>query len=67
MICPFLQDSSDRIEWIQVDDLTLASHDRAGWRTYSWTMPDVAVHGIGIQLNDTGDSDFVVLIDAVSW
>ena len=66
-ICPFVQDTRLLPEWVQQEDLELATQDRPGWRAYTWTMPDLPVHGIGIQLNNTGANDFVILLDAVTW
>lgn len=66
-ICPFIQTTQTTIEWIAQPDLELTPSDWPGWRTYSWRIPDFKIKGTGIQLNDTGASDFVILLDTVSW
>jgi hypothetical protein len=66
-ICPFAQNKKGTIEWIPQEDLHLTPSDVPGWRTYTWTVPDFALKGTGIELNDTGASAFVILLDAVTW
>jgi hypothetical protein len=38
-----------------------------GWHAYRWTVPAPTPHALGVQLDDTGATDFVVLLDAASW
>jgi hypothetical protein len=66
-ICPFIQTQQGTIEWIAQPDLELTASDWPGWRTISWRVPDLEIKGTGIQLNDTGASDFVIHLDSVSW
>jgi hypothetical protein len=66
-ICPFAQSQKYAIEWIPQEDLQLTPSDWPGWRTYRWTIPGFAPLGTGIELRDTGASDFVILLDAVTW
>jgi hypothetical protein len=66
-ICPFVQNEKGTIEWIPQEDLQLTPSDWPGWRTYAWAVPDFALRGTGIQLNNTGASDFVILLDAIAW
>jgi hypothetical protein len=66
-ICPFVQNKKYQNEWIPQPELPLGPSDWPGWRTYTWTVPDFPLQGTGFELNDTGASDFVILLDAVSW
>jgi Helix-turn-helix domain len=67
MICPFAQDPNYTIQWVPVAPLRLTPATHPGWRTYQWVMPEMAVHGVGVQLTNTGVSDMIVLLDAVEW
>lgn len=33
----------------------------------TFTVPDVSVHAIGIQVNSTGGGNLVLALDAVNW
>jgi hypothetical protein len=39
----------------------------AGWTTLNFTVPAVAVHGIGIQIDNTGSGNLVLALDAINW
>jgi DNA-binding XRE family transcriptional regulator len=67
MVCPFVQDTHSNIQWIRVAPLSLAPAVYPGWQTFEWRMPDMPVHGVGIQVNDTGVTDLVIRIDDVEW
>jgi hypothetical protein len=66
-VCAFAQNTAQGIDWIQQSYLVLDAHDLPAWHTYSWTMPNIQVLGIGVQLTNTSTRPFVVLLDAVSW
>jgi len=38
-----------------------------GWFTVTWTVPDVSVHAIGLQLTNPGSGQLEVAIDALTW
>jgi hypothetical protein len=67
-ICPFGEDKSSTNYWIPQEPLQLKPSDRRGWYKYSWPMPTTFLpKGTGFQLSKTSRSDFVILLDAVSW
>jgi hypothetical protein len=67
-ICPFIQTpGAGAIEWIPQPDLQLTTADWPRWYTYSWTVPDSAVFGTGVGVVNSGATDFVILLDAVTW
>jgi serine/threonine protein kinase len=59
---PFVQDT-DYAEHVQAPRALRAT----GWTTVSFTVPDVSVKGIGVQIDDTGGGSLVVALDAVTW
>jgi hypothetical protein len=67
-ICPFAEDKASSDDWIPQKPLRLSPSDRRGWYTYSWPMAtNFLPLGTGFQLNKTSRSDFVILLDAVTW
>jgi len=67
-ICPFVQDLAFHEQWIPQEPLYLAPSEKPGWHTYSWVIPTLTLNGTGFQLEKTSPrSDFVVLLDAVTW
>ncbi len=67
-ICPFIQTpGGGTIEWVPRPDLELTTTDWPRWYTYSWTVPDSTIFGTGIELVNSGATDFVVLLDTVTW
>jgi hypothetical protein len=67
-ICPFVQQAKTfHTYWPQVHELDLTPHSTPGWRTYQWKIPDMAVRGTGLQINNTGVTDVVFALGAVSW
>jgi hypothetical protein len=67
-ICPFAEDKASTDDWIPQTPLQLNPSDHRGWYTYSWPMAtNFLPLGTGFQLNKTSRSDFVILLDAVTW
>ena len=67
-ICPFIQTlGGGTIEWIPQPDLELTTTDRPRWYTVSWAVPDSSILGTGIEVVNSGATDFAVLLDAVTW
>ncbi|MFD2417264.1 protein kinase domain-containing protein [Amycolatopsis pigmentata] len=38
-----------------------------GWTTVTFTVPAMAIHGIGFQIDNTGRGNLVLALDAVNW
>jgi hypothetical protein len=66
-ICPFVQGSQGGASWIPVKELALTDESGHGWHDYTWRVPDTPFKGVGIQINNTGATDLVLFLDAVSW
>jgi hypothetical protein len=59
---PFVQDTNFTQHWPQ-GTTTLDN----GWSTVTFTVPDVSVKGIGIQIDATGGQAVTIALDAVNW
>jgi hypothetical protein len=60
----YAQDTGYGIDWSPTPGLTL--HSR-GWTSYTWRVPNIAVKGIGLQIDNAGSSDTVLALDTISW
>ncbi len=64
-IHPFVQDPSSTSHWAApiIPLSVTASH----WSTVTFTVPNVPVHAIGFQIDNTGSGNLDVGLDAVNW
>ncbi|MFL6075484.1 MAG: helix-turn-helix domain-containing protein [Mycobacteriales bacterium] len=62
-ICPFVRDGSGAVRWVPTPPLRLGPAVPPGWHAYRWTVPAVTPRALGVQLDDTGATDFVVLLE----
>jgi serine/threonine protein kinase len=65
-IRPFVQDNTAAraAHWARQ---TFALPTTAGWHTFTWTVPDVTPHALGIQFDTIDVPDVVVALDSVAW
>jgi hypothetical protein len=66
-ICPFVLGSGGGALWVPVEEFALTEQSSHGWHDYAWRVPDTPFMGLGIQINNTGATDLVLFLDAISW